>query len=232
MNEEIKRKYSCHYCNKTYSRKVWYDRHACVAGAKFEEMATDIIQKAYKFWLYWMKRQKMIKEDVPFSRFQKSKLMADFVALSQFINQKNFVSEYSYIDWLIENRIPCDKWCNDDPKFRDKFEIYMCNHENPTYHAEIFINEVRKWLMVDESRTINDFFSQLSPGSILNMARQRKIKPWVLFTYDPVYSKWGNSEYVFSKIKDIIDCPYWADKIKNDPESVKKTRDILNKTFE
>lgn len=85
-------------------------------------------------------------------------------------------------------------------------------------------------------RTAEEFFERLTPGVILTWVRQRKLKPWVLFTYGPIADKWLEDDTynadVFYRIDDLVNNDYWAEKIADDPDSVSLVTQIMDQVWD
>lgn len=234
---EVERIHRCQFCGKTFARKSWFLRHSCAKKRKFEETNDVIVQQAFRVWSYWMQAQNMIKrgKQPDFDKFLKSPLKKSFIDLTLFAREKGVHSTYSYIDWIIETRVPERDWCKEETV--EAFKEHTKTNEDPEDQALWMFNEIEKWILDDpDNRTPQDYYDKLSPGVILTMVRQRRIKPWVLFAYDPIASKWLNqNKYdaeVYYRIDDIVNCTYWADKLENEPDSVELVRTIMDQLWE
>lgn len=221
---EIGRIYKCQFCSKEFARKSWFIRHACAKKKKFEEKADIVVQKAFRLYIYWMREQRLIRKklDPDIDTFLRSPLKKSFICLAIFTQEQGLVSAYTYVDWLIKNKINERYWCDDDPTKLDSYREWIGIHEDAADHATITAREISKWLLEKGDRTIEEFYANLTPARILSLVQQRKIRPWVLFTYDPIVSKWLDEDVynpeVFYRINDMVNCAYWADKISEDPE--------------
>lgn len=231
---EIGRIYKCQFCSKEFARKSWFIRHACAKKKKFEEKTDIVVQKAFRLYVYWMRGNRLIRKsrDPDIEAFLRSPLKKAFIRLALFTQEQGLTSAYTYVDWLIKNKTIERYWCDDDVARLDAFREFVGVHEDATDHAKITRREVEKWMLEKPDRSVEEFYAALSPVRILSMVQQRKIRPWVLFTYEPVVSKWLDegiyNPEVFYRINDIVNCAYWADKVAEDPEG----SDIVTRIME
>jgi len=236
---DIERIHKCQFCDKTFVRKSWFLRHMCVKKRKFEETNDIVVQQGYRLYVYWMTAQNMVKRGkVPdFDKFLKSPYKQRIVDVVMFCREHGLSSPYSYIDWVLQYKIPTYKWCNDDIQSLDYYKTFVNAHENAEDQALCTLKEVERWIMENPTqRTAEEFFERLTPGVILTWVRQRKLKPWVLFTYGPIADKWLEDDTynadVFYRIDDLVNNDYWAEKIADDPDSVSLVTQIMDQVWD
>lgn len=234
----IERHNKCQFCGKTFLRKAWFLRHSCKKKKQFEETNDIVVQQAFRVYAYWAKKTKVLPANrVPkMESFLKSNLKTPFVNMMMYTREHGIMSPYTYVDWIIAKRITQKDWVNEERL--DEFKTFIGEHESPLDHAEITLREIEKWLMDDEERIPNDFFDYLTPGTILTLLRQGRIKPWVLFAYPPVRDKWlgetdntYNAE-VYHRIDDMVNCPYWAEKFVNEPDGETTVIEVMSRLWE
>lgn len=226
----------CQFCGKTFVRKSWFARHTCAKKRKFEETNDAVVQHAYRVYTYWMRAQGLLKKNKEpnLDKFLKSPYKKSMVDLILFCRSNGIASPYSYIDWLLSKRIMAKYWL--DESRIEEYLVYTNKHEDPEEQAIWSLNHIERWVLENpEERTVEQFFERLTAGTILSLVRQKKIKPWVLFTYEPIASKWLDDEHynpeVFYKIDDIINCGYWSDKIDETPDAVETVGEVMEQLW-
>jgi hypothetical protein len=235
----LKRVNRCQFCGKTFVRKSWFLRHACAKKKKFSDSNDVVVQHAYRVYTYWMMKLGLSKKgkEQTFDKFLKSPRKNAFIKLVEFSHANDITSLYTYVDWLINNKIPESRWYDDSGIAVDRFKQYSLEYEDPIDQAFATKKYIERWILEKPNeRTAEVFFSKLTAGAILTMVRQGMIKPWPLLAYEPISSKWLSDEKynadVFYRISDIINCDYWADKISADIDSVEAVVEIMDQLWE
>jgi len=238
VTKELSRVHRCQFCGKTFARKPWFLRHVCAQKRKFEETNDVMVHQGFRLYVYWMQKQKMVKRgrEPNFDKFLKSPVKGSFVKLAMFARECGITSPYNYIDWIITNRIKEYNWCKNDPVHIDTYKKYANEYENPEDQALSTLREIEKWILEKPNeRSPELFFSRLSPGSILTMVRQGRIKPWPLLAYQHIVNRWlADDVYnadVFYRIDDLINCGYWAIKTETEPDSVKLVNQVMDQIW-
>jgi hypothetical protein len=228
----------CQFCGKTFTRASWATRHTCAKKKKFEASLDVTLQHAYRMYTYWMQKQKLHRKgkDPDFEKFMKSPLRNAFGKLVAFCTANQIRSPYSYVDWLVDTQKTEPNWYDSSPVVLEDYYRYTNDYEDPLFQATRTVAYIERWLLEDETRTPEQFFDRLSPGSILTLVRKGAILPWPLFTYEPITSRWlDRSAYnadVFFRIDSIVNCGYWADKINQTPEVAAQVTEIMNQIWQ
>lgn len=234
---ELERVFRCQFCGKKFARESWFSKHSCPKKKKFAERNDIMTQKGHKLFVYWLAVQRMIRHGrtPDLDTFMKSPLKKSFVRLAVFCQEQEFPSAYSYVDWLVEERIPERRWFVEEPDQIDRFKKFINLHEDPTDQAVSTKKFIERWVLEKEERTPDEFFAKLTPGRILTLVQQKHLRPWVLFGYEPVVSKWldegSYDREVFYRINDLVNCSYWADLIGDNPEGVAKVTEIMDQLW-
>lgn len=237
--ETLERVYKCQFCGKSFARKPWFTRHTCAKKRKFEQTNDVITQHAFRLFTYWMGIQNLTRRGKAhdFDKFLASPLKGAFLNLVMYSRENGIHSPYSYVDWLVQNRVPERNWCNPEPSWLDQFKVHTNQQDDPEDQALNTVREIEKWILDDpEKRTPQDFFDKLSPGVLLTLVRQRRIRPWVLFTYEPVMSKWLDDDNydaeIFYRIDDIVNCDHWATKIEQNPDGAALVKAVMDQLWQ
>lgn len=236
MSTAIERHNKCQFCGKTFHRKKWFHRHSCKKKKQFEETNDIVIQQAFRVYSYWAKRTKIIPEHraPKMETFLKGPLKKPFVAMMMYTREHGIMSPYTYIDWILAKRITQKDWINEN--LLDDFKEYVDAHEDPEDHALCTLREIAKWMLDDNSRTAQDYLDHLTPGTILALLRKNRIKPWVLFTYEPIIDKWlGDDTYdpdVYFRIDELINCDHWIEKQDTDETAADIVKEVMDQLWE
>lgn len=224
----------CQFCGKTFTRKNWYVKHSCAKKKKFEDLNDFTVQKAYRMYLYWMRITSSLKvgNEPDMEKFLKSPYLDRFVEITKFVSESSDItSGYSYLDWLVAERIPDNRWAIPDGYDLDRYREFVQIDDDPADHARQFVEFVRLWVMDRKNRTVEQFFNTLSAPKVLSLVHQRKVRPWVLFGYPPVADRWLFEPYynaeVYYRVNELVNCDHWSDKVASSPSGVKIVEKVI-----
>ncbi len=217
----LKRQFKCTFCERTFVRKSWYDKHMCEKKRRFIASNDLTTIHAHRLFNHWQHRARLLRKSKEKTKeeFLKSPYYKLFMRLSEFVERTYVISAYKYLDWLVANKIPEHQWTNSDG-LRD-YQEYVNKTEDPQAQAESTCKNIKTWCNekgIDPSM----FFESVTPGQALNMVRANQLAPWVLFGYSPsiellVSRMEGETLYT---LDEHVNVNYWLDKVDSDSESV------------
>lgn len=216
----VKRKFRCAFCEKVFTRKSWYEKHMCDKKKRFLDRNNINKIKAHRLFNHWQRRTGLLRrgKEKTFEEFCKSPYYNTFVNLVEFTNREYVVSSFKYIDWLVEHNVPEKKWFNE--RGLEKYRDYLRKAEDPEYQAKTSCQNIEVWCE-DNDVPIVEFFSRIQPGQALNMVRENKLSPWVLFSYNQCLEELTSrfdGEVLFT-LNEHINVSYWLDKVQRNRES-------------
>jgi hypothetical protein len=212
--------YQCVFCDKTFSRKSWYDKHVCAKKKRFAEANNLITIKAMQLYQHWNRKvgNKPKRTDKPMQEFMSSPFYKTFKKLAEFSQTNYVVSTFRYLEWLIANQIREKNWTN--AKNLESFRQHIRDQEGIEDQVEVSFRNIRAWCTEHDNTPIGEFFAKVSPLDALIMVQQNRLLPWVLLGYtrsvDQLINRMTQSQIL--ALDEFINLEYWMSKIEEHPD--------------
>lgn len=227
-----KRNYRCTFCNRDFKRKTWFDKHMCDKKKRFLDSNNITVIRAHRLFNHWQRRTGLLRNGrmKDMEEFCKSPFYGAFVKLAEFAEQEYVVSSYKYVDWLVDHNIREADWYRTDKL--EQFREYVRKTEDPETQVETTIKNITVWCEDNHIEQV-EFFSSITPGQALNMVRENRLSPWVLFGYEQCVEQLvtrfsGEIEFA---LDDHINVAYWIDKVREDQENCNKVQKMCQEHF-
>lgn len=224
--------YKCAFCERTFTRESWYKKHSCPKKQKFLDANNITIIRAHKLFNHWQRRTGLLRKgtEKPLDDFKKSPFFSTFVNLAEFTTANYVISPFKYVDWIVDNRIPEKKWCNE--RDLEQYRVYVRETEDAESQTQISCKNIRVWC-ADHKIEMPEFFTSVPVGQALNMIRENKLSPWLLFGYEPCLeglTSRFNGEVMFT-LSEHINVPYWLDKVENEVGDLEMVRSLCDEAL-
>ena len=177
--------FKCTFCSKTFKRKSWYERHLCERKKRFIEANNITTIKAHRLFNHWQIRTGLTRggKGKNLDKFCKSPFYNTFINLANFCSEHHIATPYKYVDWLVENRIPEYRWLW-KTNFLE-YHMYLNVYEDPEVQAINSCKHIKNWCADNDITSPQDFFNSIDTVSTLEMIKQNRLSPWLLFGYTP-----------------------------------------------
>jgi len=227
----IEKNFRCPYCDKTFTRKPWYERHSCESKRRFLERNNINTITACRLYNYWMKRLVSRKREASMDNFQKVREYGLFMRLAEFSRINYLVSNFRYVDWLVKTKQKAKDWTKTSNL--DKYREWIREKEDPENQIKATIRSVKKW-SEENNVPVKDFFKYVPAVLALEMIRENRLLPWVLFGYkkseDQLLSRF--TQDLLYAMDDFINVSHWIDKVTKDTKVVDLVREKCAKVFD
>lgn len=210
----LKKEFKCAFCDRKFTRKVWYDRHTCDKKKRFMTANSINVQKAYRLFIHWQRRTGLLRrgKEKTMQDFCRSPFYQTFINLVEFAAKQYVVSGFLYIDWLAEKRIPDFKWTD-----RAQAEAFMADYRKyqiPEEQAKATAENIRAWCR-DQGFSVREFFDVVSPSQTMTMVREGRLSPWVLFAYEPAMRMVERlDDHTFFSLDEYLNTQHWMEEIE------------------
>jgi hypothetical protein len=211
-------KFRCSYCNKSYSRESWYDKHkqTCVKQARFEQTHRLDFMRGLALFKHWRVRQRMLRkgEEISDEKFINSHLYNSFMKLAEFTTTNWVISSMKYMDYLIDHRIAESKWMKEETlrSYHDNIRL----REDPIRQTKTTCEAIQNWCKKNNMDT-REFFTKITPNTALKMVINNQISPWVLFGYDRAVTELlarVNDDWLHTA-NEYINNTHWINKLRD-----------------
>ncbi len=227
---EIEKNFRCPYCEKSFTRKPWYERHSCEAKRRFLERNNINTHAACRLYNYWMKSLVSRKKDASIVEFQKVREYKLFMRLSEFCRVNYLVSNFRYVDWLIKTKQKAKDWTR-TAKI-DSYREWMRQKEDPLNHVKISIKSIKKWCS-ETNLPVDDFFKYVPPALALEMIKENRLLPWVVFGYkkseDELLARF--TQDLLYEMDEAINVSHWIDKVTKETKTLDLVREKCARVF-
>lgn len=206
--------YKCAFCDRPFTRKVWYDRHTCEKKKRFMASNSINVQKAFRLFVHWQRRTGLLRrgKTKAMADFLKSPFYQRFIDLVDFAAGQYVVSAFLYVDWLAEKKIPEFQWTD-----REQAELFMADYRRyqiPEEQAKATVDNIRAWCR-DNGFAVGEFFDVVSPSQTMTMVREGRLSPWVLFSYEPAVRMVERlDDNTFFMMDEFLNAQHWVEEIE------------------
>ena len=229
---EIEKVMLCTFCNKRFKRAAWFEKHTCDKKRRFERRTDVTSIMAHKLFKHWQKRTGLLRrgKTKDFEGFAKSAFYNTFMKLAEFTHKEYVISGFKYIDWLVDMKVPDHQWCWETGL--ESYRQYVLDTENAKVQAETTCKNIKVWCE-NHAIDLEKFFVTITPGQALNMVRENKLSPWVLFAYEPcVVQLTGRMDgEVIHTLNEHINVNYWITKVESDKVEFERVNNICLRFF-
>lgn len=172
-------------------------------------------RRGLNLFTHWRVRNLYVKKgkEVTADDFISSWMYNSFMSLVKFTSDNWVITSLRYLDFLIDYRVAEPKWANEETlkTYRENIR----RNEDPISQSKITADAIKSWCEKNQIER-REFFHKVTPGAALQMIKDNKISPWVLFGYDR--AKEGllsrvNQDWI-CLLNEYINNTYWINKIR------------------
>ena len=230
--------YRCSYCNKSYSRQSWYDKHLqdCEKKKRFEQIHNMDFIRAMNLFVHWRRRGGWLKrgDDVKSKEFAKKFvdhwMYQTFMNLVKFTSENWVITSIRYLNFCIDHHIADKKWMHEETL--KLYREYIRRTEDPISQSKITADAIKNYC---EKNKIDrrEFFLKVPTGTAYQMVRDNMISPWVLFGYDRARDgllSRVNDDWL-SSVNEFINNKYWITKIMGSTDTQRSIQAECERLF-
>lgn len=213
----------CHYCSKRFTHENTFMRHYCEPKRRAQELASPLGQSAYMLYGDWMTSRKYSKPSP--AAFLESKFFKPFVKFAQLIVDANIAKPKKYIELMTLRDIQPILWTSNAA-----YAIYMeylDKSVDPLEEVQESIDYLFDICEKENIPLIGQVAGHLGAQRILQLVRQKRISPWVLFNADSfkaIIAEMDSHER--AALNTAINATYWSDKFQKNKQVLLDVRHI------
>lgn len=220
--KKTKYSYVCTHCDKAYVNEAMFLEHVCTQMQRAQQMKTTEGMAAWIAYTTWMKLQG--RKVPPQTSFIESKFYQSLIKFAGFVKTIPSLDMEDYIRHMIKLTMPPAIWTHGDVY---KMYIKATKKESPIkqiQNSTMFIMKVCD----EDDVPIDQFFANLPCPQLIQWIDNNDITPWILLV-STKFKRWyaGLDEDDQDRVNTAIDIDNWGTKIRNNPEVVQQSKDIL-----
>lgn len=220
--------YACEYCGNSFQRESTISNHMCVQKKRALQKESQPVRLGYKFFNDWHRIAMGSKTPKTYDVFAKSKYYASFVRFGIYILETRVIAPERYLEWLIVNKHPVDRWCKDTV-----YNLYLAEQnkrETAERALERFVIHAQTW-SDRTGRHWSEYWDQVTAHTLVHDIKMGKVSPWIFLGYDKAKKMLDNlPEQLLTDVADTIDLSFWQKKLSLNNSTVLWINQILEST--
>jgi len=219
----------CEFCNRGFVEEINLINHSCEKKRRWFGRDEPASRLAFMAWArFYELNSRLVKHGAKkrsFREFMDSKYYTAFVKFARQIIDLNAMEPAKFIDYVIKNNLPLDKWTHDSV-----YEAYvseLVKHEDPESALARNIELMQQWSQ-QSGEPWQDFFRKVSPIQAAAWIKNGRISPWVLYNADSAESlldRCGPEQLQI--IQTSAKVPQWKIRFNKNKESADWIRNTL-----
>lgn len=174
----------CEYCNRAFHGEINLINHSCEKKRRWFSKDEPHARLAFLAWARFYELNSSLRKEgtkKTFREFMESKYYLAFVKFGKHMVDLNAIDPSSFIDYVIKNNLPLDKWTHD--VVYEKYVTDLIKNEMPEKALARNIELMQEWA-AQHSEAWYDFFRKVSPVQAAAWVKNGRISPWVLYNAD------------------------------------------------
>ena len=222
-------KYTCEYCNKSYSKESTLIAHMCEPKRRW--LQKD--EKRVQVGLYAFQRFYILsagnKKEKSYEEFVKSSFYNAFVKFGSFVNNVRPLYPDKYIDYVVTSNVKLDHWCREE--MYEKYAIELIRKEGVETALERSVMTMMEWADENDNATWNHYFYYVSLNRAVWHLKDGKISPWLVLNCKSgkeMLGKFTNEQ--LEMVYHVMDPQHWAMRFKRNPKDVELVKDVVKES--
>lgn len=184
MEEAKKLKHVCEFCKRGFVKEINLINHSCEKKRRWFQKDEPHSRYGFMAWnrfyeLNTFNKNKDFKNN--YRNFVDSRYYNSFIAFGKHMRDLNAIDPPKFIDYVIKNNLPIEKWTHD---FVYEQYVRELTRNEPAEHAlERNIMLMQEWSM-QTGEEWYDFFRKLNTNQGSLWIKSGRISPWVLYNAD------------------------------------------------
>lgn len=203
--------HSCEKKRRWFSREEPASRLGFMSWSRFYELNAQLIGKS--------------GNKKTFREFMESKYYIAFMKFGKQLIDLNALEPAKFIDYVIKNNLPLDKWTHDI--VYERYVDDLVKNEQPESALARNIELMQQWSR-DTGEKWTDFFRKVNPIQAAAWVRSGRISPWVLYNADSavdLLDRCGPEQ--LQMIKNSAKVPQWKIRFTKNRDSADWIRNTL-----
>ena len=221
-------KHVCEFCKRSFHSEMTLINHSCEKKRRWFGRDDPHARLAFMAWARFYELNSQITKKGTkrtFREFMDSNYYIAFMKFGKQLIDLNAIEPARFIDYVIKNNLPLDKWTHDI--VYEKYVVELVKSESPEQALQRNIELMQQWSVQNGEEWYN-FFRKISPIQAAAWVKNGKISPWVLYNTDSAESLFDRcGEEQLSMITAAAKPPQWKIRFNKNPDSANWIRQTL-----
>lgn len=175
--------HTCDFCKRQFHDEKNLINHSCEKKRRYFRKEDPDSRIGFMAWarFYELSFSGESKKKKNYKEFINSRYYTAFIKFGKHIVDLNAVEPSKFIDFVIKNNLPIDKWTHDF--VYEQYVRELSKKETPEQACERMILLMQQWSM-QTGEPWQDFFRKINPNLAVQWTRAGRISPWVLYNVD------------------------------------------------
>ena len=221
-------KFPCEFCKRSFVKEIALINHSCEKKRRWFQRDDPHARVAFMAWSRFYELNTFGKKKefrTSYRNFIDSQYYIAFTKFGRHIRDLNAISPAKFIDYVIKNNLPLDKWTHDF--VYEQYVRELTKQETAEDALERNIMLMNEW-SIQTSEPWNDFFRKVNSNQAVSWLKSGRISPWILYNVDSAidFFERCNPEQL-DLIKTYAPLALWKIKFIKNAESCEFIRNTL-----
>lgn len=176
------KKHSCEFCSREFHDEKNLINHNCEKKRRWFNREDPYSRFGFLAWVrFYELSGPGNRKKKSFKEFINSRYYTAFIKFGRHIVNINAVEPAKFIDFVIKNNLPIDKWTHDF--VYEQYIRELTKKETPEQALERMILLMQQWSM-QTGEPWQDFFRKINTNLAIQWTRSGRISPWLLYNVD------------------------------------------------
>lgn len=175
--------HTCEFCKRLFHDEKNLINHSCEKKRRYFRKDDPHARLGFIAWsrFYELTYTGGGKKKSDYKEFINSRYYNAFIKFGKHLVDLNAVEPAKFIDFVIKNNLPIDKWTHDF--VYEQYIRELTKKENPEQACERMILLMQQWSM-QTGEPWQDFFRKINTNLAVQWTRAGRISPWLLYNVD------------------------------------------------
>lgn len=177
-------KHVCEFCKRSFTKELSLVNHSCEKKRRWFQRDEPHARFGFLAWNRFYELNHFGKKTEfksNYRNFIDSQYYNAFIKFGIHIRDLNAVEPAKFIDYVIKNNLPIDKWTHDF--VYEQYIRELTRQETAEQALERNILLMYEWSM-QTGDSWNDFFRKVNPNQAVMWIKSGRISPWLLYNVD------------------------------------------------
>lgn len=177
-------KFSCEFCKREYVKEISLINHSCEKKQRWFAKDEAYSRTAFIAWNRFHELNTPSRKTNPpnaYKDFIDSQYYNGFIKFGKHIRDIGAIEPAKFIDYVIKNNLPLDKWTNEF--VYEQYVRELTKQETPDNALMRNIMLMKEWHM-QTGELWYDFFRKVNTNQAMSWIKNGRLSPWVIYNVD------------------------------------------------